>query len=424
MLVLLKVTQSGGIILKAKTFQHFLFATLGISFLVSCDRSADPDSSIPDETDGRITITTDPEKLDDRITNDDEVILIDTTGLGKRSGVSAFTLTLVAEVTPPIVAGSPLQATSVTLNGGFAYISYSQQGDPYRGAIDVIQLRAGRNATLKSSATFTDTDIHSVYFDSEFLFVAEALEDPLFYPATSFVERLKTSGGDKLTLVDKLRTPLQSFVATSVAASFPDVFVTTGNTGYLYRLDQATLTVQDSVQLDDARWVSVSGSQVVVVQGTPGRISVYNSADLSGVGTFTFDGASIAESKSTVQFIGGKALIAAGDGGVKLVNIQTGTAVGSIDRVTVTGLDSSLTVTNAAEAFGEYVFISNGEAGVYVAQASQALENSTGDTPITLTTLGKLQFNEAQSVNHVAYDGSNLIIASGLGGVKIVQVGF
>ena len=79
-------------------------------------------------------------------------------------------------------------------------------------------------------------------------------------------------------------------------------------------------------------------------------------------------------------------------------------------------------VTNAVDASGQYVYISNGEAGVYVAQASQALENLSGDTPISLTVLGKLRFSSQQSVNHVAFNGSTLVVASGLGGVKIVTV--
>jgi hypothetical protein len=68
--------------------------------------------------------------------------------------------------------------------------------------------------------------------------------------------------------------------------------------------------------------------------------------------------------------------------------------------------------------------MSNGEAGVYVAEASERLSNNSGNTAITFKVLGKLKFANNQSVNHVAFDGSTLVIASGSGGVKVVTVSF
>ena len=106
------------------------------------------------------------------------------------------------------------------------------------------------------------------------------------------------------------------------------------------------------------------------------------------------------------------------------MNLATGKVVGSIPRTVVSGLDPSLSVTNAVDGAGKYIYISNGEAGVYVATASQTLEDMTGDQTVTLTVLGKLRFANLQSVNHVAFDGSTLVIASGLGGVKVANVNF
>jgi hypothetical protein len=83
-----------------------------------------------------------------------------------------------------------------------------------------------------------------------------------------------------------------------------------------------------------------------------------------------------------------------------------------------------VTVTNAVAGAGQYIYISNGEAGVYVAKASQLLETDNGDAPITLTVLGQLKFSKLQSVNHVAFNGSTLVVASGTGGVRIVTVSF
>jgi len=60
-------------------------------------------------------------------------------------------------------------------------------------------------------------------------------------------------------------------------------------------------------------------------------------------------------------------------------------------------------LTNAVSAEGDLLFISNGEGGVYVAQADTPFEQDWGETLHAITVLGKLRFNVLQSVNHVAY---------------------
>jgi hypothetical protein len=57
------------------------------------------------------------------------------------------------------------------------------------------------------------------------------------------------------------------------------------------------------------------------------------------------------------------------------------------------GLSPSVVVTNAVAVDQDLMFLSNGEGGVYL-----------------------------QSVNRVAYQNKYLIVAAGLGGLKIVQV--
>lgn len=367
-----------------------------------------------------MTIVTDEARLSQRLTDEEVDINIDTT-LAKTSARVAFRLTLRSTVTPPTVGGQKLQATSVTLDGNYAIVSYAMAGSQAIGGVDVIDISSTTKPKIKSSATFTDTDVNAAVYSSNVVYLAEATNNPSFDPLTAIVEKISCNNG-KLTLTGSVRRGLSSFVATSTHVSGTTLYVTTGNSGYLYRLSTSTMTVLDSVSLSDARWVHTDNSNIVVVQGTPGQLNVRNKTSGAQTAVHSFSGASIPESKSTVQVIGGKALVAAGNGGVKLIDLATGTVVGSLARVVVAGLDSSVTVTNAVSGSGQYVYSSNGEAGIYVARASQNLSNSTGTTPITLTSLGKLQFSNLQSVNHVALDGSNLIVAAGLGGVKIVRM--
>ncbi len=410
-----------------KDLKLYLVTVALLGGLAACDSGSGPDSSIPDLTDGRITIVTDPDKLDDRITLEDEDILTDTTGLGKAGDIAAFNLDLIASVSPPSVDGATVMATSASWNSSFAYISYNLRGSAYAGAVDVIQVQGKGNVKIKGTIAIPGSDINSVYYHNNYVFVAEASAEAAFDPLTSVVERVPATGNDKFDVVGALRTPLQSFVATSVYGDGSNVYVTTGSTGFIYRLDITTMAVQDSAALDDARWVHGDASSIVVLQGTPGRISVRDKTTLAEVATYALPvpSATIAESKSTVEVIGGKALIAAGDGGVKLVNLATGNVVGSIARITgVPGLTDDKTVSNAVSGAGQYVFVSNGEAGVYVYRASQSLNDLSGDAAVTFTNLGHFKFSSSESVNHVAYDGQFLVVASGLGGIKLLEVTF
>jgi len=61
-------------------------------------------------------------------------------------------------------------------------------------------------------------------------------------------------------------------------------------------LNPVTFAVTSSIPLSDARWVAVGGGQVVVVQGVPGRLAVYNESNMSLVGSWPFKGADIAQS--------------------------------------------------------------------------------------------------------------------------------
>lgn len=368
-----------------------------------------------------MTITNDEGSLNERLTERNEEILVeDSAGNLSKAAAKNFKLTLVAELEPPVVDGERLQATSVSLHGGFAYISYALRGEAYAGGVDVVQLRSGKNAVVRSSATFTDMEVHALHHDGD-LYLAGSLAEPASEGNPAVLERMTENGG-KLELKQRKQAGLESFAATSVASAGKNLYVTSGNAGGLFILDKTTLKAQASVKLDDARWVDANATRVAVVQGTPGRLAVFAAGSSTPFATHAFDGADIPESKSTVQILGDRALVAAGNGGVKLVALESGKIVASLPRPVVANLDSTLTVTNAAAGKKDILYVSNGEAGIYVVQAGADLDKPGGDADVKLTVLGKLKFSDFESANHVAYDGSNLIVAAGLGGVKIVAV--
>src|SRR2546422_1277485 len=400
---------------------------------LSCSDASGPG----DQSNGRISITNNTGVLASRVTYLNDSIPIDGVGVGypsapapfasasiSRSSAAsqaAFNLHLKAEVAPPSLGGQMLQATSVSIVGNLAVVSYNMAGNPYLGGVDVIDISNKNHPVLTSEALFQNTDVSAVTTSGINVYLAEATGDTGF--ASPAVFEVVTLVGNQLVLTGNKRTGLSSFTATNVASG-TRVYATSGDAGSLFMLDPTLFTVTSSIPLHDARWVAVGGGKVAVVQGTPGTLAVFNESNMSSVGNFPFAGADVAQSKSQAELVGGKAFIAAGDSGVQVVSASTGLKVGAVPRPNPDslGLSPSVVVTNAVAIDQDLMFISNGEAGVYLAQGSQVFSSTGSETQQIITMQGKLRFGNLQSVNHVALQSGILIIAAGLGGLKIVQV--
>src|SRR5438876_1815138 len=419
--------------------RRLAIALTGLVALVhlSCSDASGPG----DQANSRISITNNASTLASRVTYLDTSIPIDSAHVGyptapvpfasatvSRSSAAsqAFNLQLKAEVAPPSIGGQVLQATSVSIVGNLAVVSYNMVGNPYLGGVDVIDISNKNHPVLTSEALFQNTDVSAVTTSGVNVYLAEATGDTGFAaPAVFEVVKLV---GNQLVLTGNTRTGLSSFAATSVAYG-TSVYAASGDAGSLFVIDPTRFTVTSSIALHDARWVAAGGGQVAVVQGTPGTLDVYSESNMSVVGSWPFKGADIAQSKSQLELVGGKAFIAAGDSGVQVLSASTGAVVGSVPRPNPDslGLSPSVVVTNAVAIDQDLMFISNGEAGVYLAQGSQAFSTS-GTGLQTITMRGKLRFGNLQSVNHVAYSAGGpgnpgiLMVAAGLGGLKIVQV--
>jgi hypothetical protein len=296
-------------------------------FLTGC--LSDPGGDGSGRGTAGMTINNDESSLGVRFTARNEHILLENSAgiLLKGAAYESFTMTLIAEINPPEVNGMALQASSVSLSDGYAYISYNTAGETYAGGVDVVRINSGIDPEIVSSVLYDSADVHSLHYRDGDLYLAEAAgEQGLASPAV--LERMRVEDG-KLQLKARERTVLNSFATTAVTVSEDQVFATTGNTGGLHALTRESLIGGEPINADDARWVDADDSRVVIVQGMPGRISVYDKAKLTLTSRWPFVGADIPESKTTVRVLGGKALIAAGTGGVQLMNLATGKIVGS-----------------------------------------------------------------------------------------------
>src|SRR5205085_3227801 len=293
-----------------------------IAAQVSCRDGTGPGN----QSNGRVSIVNDPITLSLHVTYLDQDIPIETSGIGYSPslvpsrnltpvGVSRLTappsikLKLVAEVDPPSIGGQVLQATAVAITGTLAVVSYNMRGAQYLGAIDVIDISNPKKPVLRSRALFQNADVNGISTDGVNVYAAEASGDTSFQSPGAFEAVLLS--GTNLILNGDHRSALSSFAGTSTAVAGSRVFATSGDGGSLFAFDMPTWT-STTVSLHDARWVDVANGKVVVVQGTPGQIAVFDAATLAPLGTFPFTGADVAESKSMVQLVGGRAFIAAG----------------------------------------------------------------------------------------------------------------
>src|SRR6267143_3457970 len=142
---------------------------------LSCSDASGPG----DQANGRISITNDAGVLASRVTYRNDAIPIDSVGVGYPSApaplasasvgrsstasqAGGFSLSLKAEVAPPSIGGQMLQATSVSMVGNLAVVSYNMIGNPYLGAVDVIDVNPGGQPRLTSRALFQNADINAV----------------------------------------------------------------------------------------------------------------------------------------------------------------------------------------------------------------------------------------------------------------------
>jgi len=341
-----------------------------------------------------------------------------------------FKLFLVASVAPPVVGDVTLQATHIAVRGNKAIVSYNVQGPLRAGGVDVFHIRHVDDIELVSQAVFEDTDVSAIDLVGSKLYLAEATSDGAF--ATPAV--LETIGvlGGKLT-GETGRVDLASYAGTGVVAQWNSVFATSGDLdGGLTAFDRRTMELKYFRSVPDARAVDTHGNEVVVMKGTPGAIHIFDqkSGDLKRV--YESGGATIPESKSTVEVARGRIWYAAGEEGMRVLRYRDGKVLGGIPVPDIDGVDPENEVTNAVSLHGRLIFIANGGAGLLVAHASHDVEGDDddedggedheGDWNLSFQVLGNVVFPGGESANFVGGKGDLVFVATGTGGLHVIKI--
>lgn len=373
--------------------------------------------------DNTTNVESDPSVLDDRVTRDRQEIDIirvwDPSDAGELTldGL-AVDLTQVAQVTAPVVGGDPLEATSITIGGDYAFVSYHEVGAPNRGAVDAFDISDASNPVLRSQLTFTNVDVNSVAtVDGSRIYLAVSGND-LGYDETAGLVSYDVDDG-VIDIMTFRNVALSSFVGTSVAVLGNRIFATSGNDGHLFEVSDTTFTVTASIAVDDARWVDVDGSLVAVHAGDSVRL--FDATTLSQENEFPFSRADDANARAQVSLVGAKAFVTGGSEGVHAIDTAAGTLLQTVDLPPFAPwvLPPEEVVANGVGLDGSYMFIAEGAAGLFLARATQNPATLPSDSIAPFSSLSSVVLNA--SANAVAVQGNVLMVAAGESGVLVIE---
>lgn len=389
----------------------YLLSFIIVSLFTFCDNN-DENSQDPSQDANGININNNQTELNKRLdlTNSGVISIMNpSTGKGLASESSELPLTQIAEFNAPKDSqGNTLQASHVTVNGNYAYVSYNSQGETYSGAIDMIDISDPYKPKLVMAALIPDTDITSLVYSSGKLIIAGATntdKNPeLTSPAIVMNMQLTSSGG----LTTNFTTnDLESYVTTDVAANSTNYFAVSGDTGSLFKFDTAGKQVGSNIAIEDLRTVAISNDKIVTLSGTKG-VSIYNT-NLVFSKTIATANEGKNGSKRTIDFMGDDLLVSEGNQGLGVYNMTSGAKNQTLSITPKTGVNAEDAVTNAVSVNGDYVFVANGGNGLYVYK-----------TGTQLTLMGTLGIEG--SANYVKTSGDYIYLASGKGGLKIIKM--
>ena len=392
-----------------------LTAFVAILMAVSCQKD---DDTIPgNDTQNGVVLNNDAVSLNGRISYDNAGVLSmrdENGGAGGRVDQVAGTLplVLVAEVAPPVYNGTTLKATHVAINGNYAYVSYNVEGEPYGGAIDVINISNPNSPSLVVQALFPNTDISSVKYDSGVLYVAGARSTDAFPTAgtAAFSGAMTLNNG--LLTTNVVQKSLLGNTGTSVTSTSSKYFAVSGNNGALTQLSKSTNNVEMTIPVADLRAVGYNNNKIVVLSGTQG-IKVYNADGLALVNGFSTS-QDTQNAKRTIDFLGtNSVLVSEGYNGLGIYNLTTGAKSQTINVPTnVAGVSAADITTNAVSVNDTNVFVANGGAGMYIYK----------NTNQVLSFLGSISLSGNSSCNYLTSSGDYIFAAMGNGGLKIVKM--
>ncbi len=346
----------------------------------------------------------------------------DTKSLKSESVSNNYILKLRAEVSSPVYNNVKLQASHIKIVDNYAFVTYNVQGPEYLGGLDIFDVSDISNPALVSNVIFTSRDINSVDVEivgsenNKYVYLTGAQNIDSDNPglaSPAVIERYLLKSSNNFGYADDPRQfyDLPSFAGNDVRYYNGKVYATSGSSGGLSILTPQ-MTLEEYRAIPFARSVDVDDVRMAVFSADGGRLHIIGNNNELVIET---GGGSYPEAKSMARIKGDMVFAALNDQGMKMYDLNTGNLMGHIPRPVEYEYASvpQNYVSNGVSVVDDLILVANGGSGVYV---SQLTENNS------IVTIGSMMFEYGSSANFVEASDNKLFVATGLGGLKIIEI--
>lgn len=333
-----------------------------------------------------------------------------------------FAMTYVAQTQPITVDGIMVQANGIVVKGDRAYIAYNASGEPFRGAMQVLDISNPERPSVVKTIAFPSLDVTALCVDGDRLLFGGGA-DPDRWPFRSFIGAVDLASIDADRITRSLHG-LPSYTATCIQRTGERVYVGVGAKNGGVAVLTHDLATQAFVADPDVRGLAPYGDGVVALAGTTDSSKTASTLDL--VSSRLDRQVSIKTalqdySRANLAVVNANTvLVAASLSG--LVGFDLRTADVPVYTLQDPG-ESNLVSTNGVAVQGNLAFVANGEYGFRVLDVSP-----TGSDAGLARVLGWHEMSgdpyggQHLSANDVALGGDFLFVASGLGGVNVYHM--
>ena len=367
---------------------------------------------------------------------------------------------LVAQVSTWKIDDVEVQATHVKISDdGYAFVSYNEKGDPHRGGVVVYKytITEGSLENVKVDVDFvdcmllSDAELSALDYYNGKLYMTGASSNPKFgynegkdgfNYAFFMVMELEPSKKFKPVEPNAI-VKLTSFQGTSIRVHNDLIYITTGDGTngtkgglYIYNANDYTLVKEiTGSEYDHARSVDVDDSGIYLMQAGHARVTKFNHDGSDKKVIYNESGESLQKDAKSEIFVWNKYLfVAENESGLRMLDKANGKVNASLERP---GEDAEKHVTNsvcmnsdvkkAFDAKGKpytvnsnLLFLANGEMGVYW---YDIMDKDNKDW-IVECNINSILGNPRLSANFITSKGNIVFVADGLGGLKVLYIGF
>ena len=391
---------------------------------------------------------------------------------------NGYRFKLVAELEAIIVnlEGKPVevQATHVKIDDKFAYVSYNLREEPNIGGLAVYEYTV-KYGTLDEATVDVNPDpvdqirmpyaqINAIDIDDSKLYLAGATDHPEDFFGKSeredraflMVLELNADGTFKAhtTQEEPVVKQLTSYQATSIRKYKDKIYVTVGDgtdgppnwnnlmDGGLFVYDANNYKfITFILGLVHARSVDVDDDYVYLYQANHARVSKYSHNDLSKNGKIPLyediDEAMQRDAKSEMMVWKNYLFVAENESGLRMLfkDGKLNQAIrppnfGSDDWSSEKHVTNSMSMNSdpKKDADGKYVqsdllLVANGEQGISWYDITKPINNPNGKDWIYSSSTNKVLDGKG-SANYVTSRGNVVFVADGMGGLKVLFIGF